>query len=110
MPTLAGQDALYLATSMKAYAQGQRDHTQMVTATAELSDAEIDALAAFYAEQEPIARKVSQSTDDRRVGRALRSMPRGWGQQLQPALSFVGEPERSLPRPSDRDLRERRPP
>jgi cytochrome c553 len=60
MPTLAGQDALYLANSLKAYAQGQRDHAQMVTATAELSDAEIDALATFYAEQEPIARKVNK--------------------------------------------------
>jgi len=58
MPTLAGQDALYLATSLKAYRQGQRDHEQMVTASTELSDAEIDALAAFYARQEPIARKV----------------------------------------------------
>jgi cytochrome c553 len=60
MPTLAGQDALYLATSMKAYAQGQRDHAQMVTAIAELSDAEIDALAAFYTEQEPIGRTVNR--------------------------------------------------
>ena len=59
MPTLAGQDALYLATSLKAYAQGQRDHAQMVTATAELSDAEIDDMAAFYAQQEPLARKVN---------------------------------------------------
>jgi cytochrome c553 len=32
----------------------------MVTATAELSDAEIDALAAFYTEQEPIARTVNR--------------------------------------------------
>jgi cytochrome c553 len=81
MPTLAGQDASYLVASMKAYAAGQRDHTQMVTATAELSDAEIDDMAAFY-----------------------------WGQQHQPTLSFAGEPERSLPRPGDRNLRERRPP
>ena len=58
MPTLAGQDAVYLAASLKAYAQGQRDHAQMLTATAELSDADIDALAAFYAQQEPIARRV----------------------------------------------------
>jgi cytochrome c553 len=60
MPTLAGQDAVYLVASLKAYAQGQRDHTPMVNATAELSDAEIDAMAAFYAEQEPIARKVNR--------------------------------------------------
>jgi len=58
MPTLAGQDAVYLAASLRAYAGGQRDHAQMLTATAELSDAGIDALAAFYAQQEPIARKV----------------------------------------------------
>jgi cytochrome c553 len=57
-PTLAGQDASYIAVSLRAYAQGQRDHAQMVTATVELGDAEIDALAAFYAQQEPIARKV----------------------------------------------------
>jgi cytochrome c553 len=59
-PTLAGQDAMYLAASMKAYAQGQRDHEQMVMAVAELSDAEINDMAAFYAAQEPIARKVNR--------------------------------------------------
>jgi cytochrome c553 len=58
MPTLAGQDAVYLAAAMRAYAEGKRDHAQMVTATAELSDADIAALATFYAQQEPIARKV----------------------------------------------------
>jgi len=58
MPTLAGQDALYLAASLREYAAGQRDHAQMVTATTELSDGEIDALGAFYAQQEPIARVV----------------------------------------------------
>jgi len=58
MPTLAGLDAVYLAASLKAYAKGQRDHAQMVTATADLSDADIESLAAFYARQEPVARKV----------------------------------------------------
>ena len=57
-PTLAGQDALYLASSLKAYAEGKRDHVQMVTASVDLEDAEIEALASFYAEQEPITRKV----------------------------------------------------
>ena len=58
MPTLAGQDAVYLAASLKAYAKGQRDHAQMVTATAELNDTDIESLAAFYARQEPVVRKV----------------------------------------------------
>jgi cytochrome c553 len=60
MPTLAGQDAVYLAASLKAYAAGQRDHAQMVSASAELSEADIDSLATFYAQQEPVARKVRQ--------------------------------------------------
>lgn len=60
MPTLAGQDAAYLAASLKAYAAGQRDHAQMVTASAELSEADIESLATFYAQQEPVARKVRQ--------------------------------------------------
>ncbi|MFQ6005914.1 MAG: c-type cytochrome [Woeseia sp.] len=58
IPTLAGQDALYLAAALRAYAEGKRDHAQMNTATAELGDNDIEALAAFYAGQEPIARKV----------------------------------------------------
>lgn len=58
MPTLAGQDAVYLAASLRAYKARKREHDQMVTATTDLSDADIEALAAFYARQEPIARKV----------------------------------------------------
>jgi cytochrome c553 len=57
-PTLAGQDAVYLAASMRAYKQATRGHEQMVTAMADLGDADIEALATFYAQQVPIARKV----------------------------------------------------
>jgi len=57
-PTLAGQDAAYLASSLQAYVEGTREHAPMVTATADLSNADVEALASFYAEQEPIARKV----------------------------------------------------
>lgn len=58
VPTLAGQDAAYLAVAMRAYKQAKRGHEQMATATADLGDADIDALAAFYARQAPLARKV----------------------------------------------------
>jgi cytochrome c553 len=58
MPTLAGQDATYLVKTMKDYQSGQRNHTPMVTAVAGLGDAEIENLAAFYAEHEPLSRKV----------------------------------------------------
>jgi cytochrome c553 len=58
MPTLAGQDATYLTAALQAYKTGQREHEQMVTATADLGDDVIGALAAYYAGKEPIAREV----------------------------------------------------
>lgn len=58
MPTLAGQDPGYLAASLRAYAQGQREHAQMTNASIELTDAEIENMSAFYARQEPIARNI----------------------------------------------------
>ena len=58
LPTLAGQDATYLVSAMKAYAKGLRENPQMLTATEKLSDDDLNDLAAFYAQQEPIAHKV----------------------------------------------------
>ena len=57
-PTLAGQDAMYLVKTMREYLNGQRDHALMIAAMAGLDDADIDDLAAFYAEQVPTAREV----------------------------------------------------
>jgi cytochrome c553 len=57
-PTLAGQDAMYLAKTMREYRDGQRDHALMVSAMAGLQDSDIEDVAAFYAEQEPAARGV----------------------------------------------------
>lgn len=58
MPTLAGQDARYFVKAMKAYKEGKRSHEQMFDAVDELSDADIDNMAAFYAVQEPVRRNV----------------------------------------------------
>ena len=58
MPTLAGQDARYFVKAMQAYKDGKRKHEQMFDAVDELSDADIDNLAAFYAGQEPVRRNV----------------------------------------------------
>ena len=58
MPTLAGQDAMYLVKAMKAYLNGQREHGPMQTAMAGLSGEDINNMAAFYASQEPAARRV----------------------------------------------------
>jgi cytochrome c553 len=58
MPTLAGQDARYFVKAMKAYKGGKRQHEQMFDAVGELSAADVDNLAAFYASQEPVRRNV----------------------------------------------------
>jgi cytochrome c553 len=58
MPSLAGQDARYFVKAMKAYKSGKRHHQQMFDAVTELSEADVDNLAAFYAGQEPVRRDV----------------------------------------------------
>jgi len=53
-PTLAGQNKGYLVLSMKAYKEGKRTGGLAAAMTAQvksLSDADINALAAFYAAQ-----------------------------------------------------------
>ncbi len=58
MPTLAGQDPVYLSTAMKAYLNGGREHGPMQTAMAGISEQTISDMAAFYAGQAPLARPV----------------------------------------------------
>jgi cytochrome c553 len=48
-PHLAGQPAIYLVEQMKAYRSGKRSHEVMNVVAKPLSDADIDALAAWYA-------------------------------------------------------------
>lgn len=48
-PNLAGQPAIYLAEQLKAYRGGKRSHEVMNVIAKPLSDADIDALAAWYA-------------------------------------------------------------
>lgn len=58
MPTLAGQDARYFGKAMEAYKSGKRSHEQMFGAVENLSEEDIENLAAFYASQEPVRRNV----------------------------------------------------
>ena len=51
-PTLAAQRADYLKHAMQAYATGQRPHQTMTDTVTQLTQAEIDALAHFYARQQ----------------------------------------------------------
>jgi len=52
-PSLAGQDAAYLAAALLAYKQGTRNDETMKGLAAPLDDAAIKNLAAYYAAQEP---------------------------------------------------------
>jgi cytochrome c553 len=48
-PHLAGQPEIYLAAQLKAFRSGSRRHEQMNVMAKTLSDADIAALAAWYA-------------------------------------------------------------
>ena len=58
MPSLAGQDPIYLVSAMKDYADGKRSHEKMTAAVAELGASDLENLATFYAQQRPLPRKV----------------------------------------------------
>jgi cytochrome c553 len=52
-PTLAGQSADYLAYAMQSYRSGDRKNEIMQPFVAQLTPADIEALAQFYAKQTP---------------------------------------------------------
>ena len=54
-PRLAGLDAEYLIVAVNAYKDGDRDHSVMRDAVAELREQDVKDLAAFYASREPKA-------------------------------------------------------
>lgn len=58
IPTLAGQDALYLQQAIDAYAKGSRSNADMKNAAVELSKQQVLDVAAYYAQQVPVKPKV----------------------------------------------------
>lgn len=54
-PSLAGEDAEYLANATKAYVNGKRDYLMMTYPVAALSEQDVENLSAFYASQKPKA-------------------------------------------------------
>ena len=52
-PSLAGQDATYVASALQAYKQGARSDETMKGLAASLDDSAVKNVAAFYASQEP---------------------------------------------------------
>ncbi len=59
-PSLAGQDAEYFASAMRAYKNGKRSEETMKLAAAGLGDAAIADLAAYFAAQQPQQPKVTK--------------------------------------------------
>lgn len=49
VPMISGQSAKYIEAALQAYKKGDRNHPTMRAIAADLSDAEIAALAAYYA-------------------------------------------------------------
>jgi cytochrome c553 len=52
-PSLAGQDATYLASALQAYKQGARNDETMKGLAASLDDSAVKNVSAYYASQEP---------------------------------------------------------
>ena len=50
VPKLGGQKAPYLVSALKAYKTGDRDHPTMRAVVADLSDQDMEDLAAYYAQ------------------------------------------------------------
>jgi cytochrome c553 len=59
-PSLAGQDAEYFASAMRAYKDGSRAEETMKLAAAKVGDSAIADLAAYYAGQQPRQPKVTR--------------------------------------------------
>ena len=53
VPKLGGQKATYIVAALKAYKSGERDHQTMRAIAADLSDKDMEDLAAFYAQTPP---------------------------------------------------------
>jgi cytochrome c553 len=55
IPNLAGQTALYLGNAMHAYRDGERQHAALQDLISEMSEADINNIAAFYGSLPPLA-------------------------------------------------------
>jgi cytochrome c553 len=69
MPSLVGLDPKYLVTAMKAYKTGERKNDLMKSMLANVSDANINNIALFYALQKP-ARAQTPAEGDKAAGQA----------------------------------------
>ena len=57
VPKLGGQHPQYIIAALKAYKSGERDHQTMRAIAADLSDKDMDDIAAYYGASMPAAAK-----------------------------------------------------
>ena len=57
VPKLGGQHPAYIAAALKAYKKGERDHATMRAIATDLSDKDIEDIAAYYGATTPTAAK-----------------------------------------------------
>jgi cytochrome c553 len=62
-PHLAGQDEAYLRGSLNRYRSGERVHPPMQAVSGALSDADIEQLARWYAQQPRQGRRAASAAD-----------------------------------------------
>jgi cytochrome c553 len=55
VPKIAGQHPQYIVAALKAYKKGERDHQTMRAIAADLSDQDMEDLAAYYGATAPAA-------------------------------------------------------
>jgi len=53
VPKLGGQKAAYIVAALKAYKKGERDHATMRAIAADLSDQDMEDIAAYYGQSAP---------------------------------------------------------
>jgi cytochrome c553 len=71
MPSLAAQPALYTYYQLLMFREGQRVNPQMSAVTANLSNAELQEIAAYYAKQTPVISAASSDPAQVEAGQKL---------------------------------------
>jgi len=71
IPGIAGQDEAYLKRALYEYRDDSRQSGFMEPVADDLSDAQIDRLAAYYSAMSPTLRRQRTSSEDRELGRRL---------------------------------------
>ncbi len=95
---LAGQPRDYLAKQLRDFRDGARDSAVMKSIAAALTDAEIDAVARYYAVQPAPATPAGKPAEDKLARRGERLATRGnWSVEIPACFQCHGDGGRGVP-------------